>query len=280
MTSVILYELLVNYYMGTKNPKVSAYVPQVLKDRLDEFIKQRNNIPESQAVNIILAEYFGMTEVLNRSPQGGRGVTLDRMEALEKKLADFSESVEHRLQEIGEAIGKLGELSVNREVVQQEHWADEQSSGLLSEPNSSLQKDGLGVQERSDTVENELSTNGKPQENQITEYTNSLLSELPGDNTNHSQIPLILDVEESDKQTIRIDADLLARRVGLKMGSLKNKRSQLSDQEFTEWSTTKDDDGIGWRAVKEGKRVYYEPTMPIEDELLSKLLEWIRKNRT
>lgn len=267
--------------MGTKNPKVSAYVPQALKDRLDKFIKERNDIPESQAVNIILAEYFGMTEVLGRLPQGGGGVTLVRMEALERRLADFSELVEHRLQELGEAISRLGELPVNREVVQQEHWADKQVDGLLSEPNSSSQKDNLGIQEGTDTVENELSTNGKPQENQITESTKGLQGEPPIDNTNHTQIPLILDVEERDKQTVRIDVDLLARRVRMTSGSLRNKKSKdkLTDQQFAEWTADKDIDKISWRAVKEGKRVYYEPATPLKDELLDELVKWIQKNR-
>jgi hypothetical protein len=91
-----------------------------------------------------------------------------------------------------------------------------------------------------------------------------------------------LDVEEPSKQTIKIDVDLLSRRVGMTTGSLRNKKSKdkLTDQEFTKWTATKDIDGIAWRAVKEGKRTYYEPAMPIKDELLSKLLEWIRKNRT
>lgn len=90
--------------MGTDNPKVSAYVPQALKERLKEFRKERNNISESQAVTIILAEYFQIPEVLGRLPETGSvgGVTLARMEALEQEFSNFAKSVEQRLQELTE----------------------------------------------------------------------------------------------------------------------------------------------------------------------------------
>lgn len=265
--------------MGTKHPKVSAYVPQVLKDRLDKFIKERNDIPESQAVNIILAEYFGMTEVLGRSPQGGGGVTLARMEALEKRLADFSELVERRLQEFREVIEGFSGLPMNRQVAYSEPPVSEQDDGLSSELNSGLDKDDLELQGETDVIEDKLPKTDDLQGKQNGEPPSNLPSESLTGSTNHTQISLILGVEESEKYSIRIDGDLLARRIRLTAGSLKNKRSKLSDQEFTEWTTTKDDDGIGWKGVKEGKRLYYEPAMPIKDELLSKLLEWIKKNR-
>jgi hypothetical protein len=272
--------------MGTDNPKVSAYVPQSVKDRLKQFREERN-ISESQAVIIILAEYFQMSEVLGRSPERAvGGVTLARMEALEKKLADFSELVEHRLQEFREAIDRLGELPMNHEVVQQEHLeqehlVDEQDSSPLSELSNGLHKDDIGVQEKSDTIEDKLPANDESQENQNSESTDNLLSEPPIDNTNHTQIPLILGVEDPAKQQIRIDIDLLARRTRMTTGSLRNKRSRskLDDQKFTEWTTKKDIDEIGWRTVKEGKRVYYEPAMPLKDELLDKLSKWIQENR-
>src|SRR4028118_2084942 len=78
--------------MGTDNPKVSAYVPQALKDRLKGFREERN-ISESQAVTIILAEYFQMPEVLGRSLEGIAvgGVTLARMEALEQQVQQLLE---------------------------------------------------------------------------------------------------------------------------------------------------------------------------------------------
>jgi len=267
--------------MVTKNPKVSGYVPKALKDRLKQFSKE-HNLSESQVVADILAEYFGMTEVLSRLPQEAGGLSLARIEALEKKLADFSELVEHRLQEFGEVIGKLNELPMNHQVVQKENLVDEQDSGLPSELISGLHENDLEVQDESVIVEDKVSVSSEAQETQSSKSTNSLPSEPLIDNTSHTQIPLVLGVEDPEKQPIRIDVDLLARRVGMTAGSVRNKksRSKLSDQEFTEWTAGEDIDEIGWRVVKEGKRVYYEPAVPLKDELLDKLSKWIQENRS
>jgi hypothetical protein len=122
--------------MVTDNPKVSAYVPQTLKDRLKEFRAERDNISESQAVTIILAEYFQMPEVLGRSLEMASmgGVTLARMEALEEKLINFAASVEHRLQQLREEIrGSSRPLVVHQITPEQTVSESEQSSSLLSE---------------------------------------------------------------------------------------------------------------------------------------------------
>jgi hypothetical protein len=124
--------------MTTDNPKVSAYVPQVLKERLKQFREERG-ISESQAVTIILAEYFQIPEVLGCSPERGvvGGVTLGRIEVLEERLANFAESVEQRLQQLGEEISRIGGLSVVHQIRPNEIiFESEQNDGLLSEPPS------------------------------------------------------------------------------------------------------------------------------------------------
>ena len=77
--------------MATENPKVSAYVPQILKDRLTKFREEREGISESQAVTVILAEYFNIEQVLDRIPEGAvvGGVTLGRVEALENQVVEL-----------------------------------------------------------------------------------------------------------------------------------------------------------------------------------------------
>jgi hypothetical protein len=166
--------------MGTKNPKVSAYVPQVLKDRLDEFIKERNNIPESQAVNIILAEYFGMTEVLNRSLENAvvGGVTLGRMEALEEKLTDLATLVDCRLQKLGEEIEKISRSSVVHHVTSAQIASDGEQDGSL--PNEPLEEVPdqtviINAGERNSSLSEP--TSEPPKEQEIDTQLNSLLSE-------------------------------------------------------------------------------------------------------
>jgi hypothetical protein len=70
--------------MSTDKPKVSAYVPQPIKDRLKQFTEERG-FSESQAMTVILAEYFGIEQELSDGTSVG-GVTLSRMEALEEKI--------------------------------------------------------------------------------------------------------------------------------------------------------------------------------------------------
>lgn len=70
--------------MTTDKPKVSAYVPQPIKDRLKQFAEE-NSFSESQAVTAILSEYFGIEQELSNGLTTG-GVTLARMEALEESL--------------------------------------------------------------------------------------------------------------------------------------------------------------------------------------------------
>ena len=76
--------------MPTDNPKVSGYVPQAIYDRLIQF-KDEQGVSISQAITIVLAEYFGIeTEIDAPVPVGG--VTLARLEALEKQVSQlFSE---------------------------------------------------------------------------------------------------------------------------------------------------------------------------------------------
>jgi hypothetical protein len=168
--------------MGTKNPKVSAYVPKPLKDRLEEFTKERN-ASESQAVTIILAEYFQMPEVLGRSPESGiaGGVTLARMEALEEKLVDFTASVENRLQALGEDIRKItGILVVHEEILD---IATEQVDEVLTvDRHLELEPTAEGGQHNDLSSElpiEPLIKDAVDQETQPNELTSDLLSELP-----------------------------------------------------------------------------------------------------
>lgn len=87
--------------MPTENPKVSGYVPQAVYDRLIEF-KDQQGVSISQAITIVLAEYFGIeTEV--DAPVAVGGVTLARLEALEKQVSQLlnaDQSNSRRLSEL------------------------------------------------------------------------------------------------------------------------------------------------------------------------------------
>jgi hypothetical protein len=73
--------------MGTKNPKISAYVPQEIFDRFQEFQEERN-FSMSKAVIAILCDYFDIKRTTS-------GITLAQFQALAKRLEILEEKVEH-----------------------------------------------------------------------------------------------------------------------------------------------------------------------------------------
>ncbi len=179
--------------MGTKNPKVSAYVPKAIKERLEAFRKERNEIPESKALTIILADYFGMAQLIDQVPEGISvgGVTLARMEVLEQQV--------------------------------QQLLSNKQSASSL--PSESL--DGLpvgieGVVERIDEITKRL------------ELIESQLSELK--------------VEESEEESVSTAE--LAKRLRVASSTVSHRKPK---PDFTEWTRSKDPDGIGWIVLKSGR---------------------------
>jgi hypothetical protein len=252
--------------MPTENPKVSAYVPQALKDRLKQFREERN-ISESQAVTIVLAEYFQMPEVLGRPPEGLKlgDVNLARMEALEQELASFAESVEQRLQELGKSINRLSELRVDQGR-QQEVIDGQRITGQANE----LPVDSGGIQLELHQVK-KLDISSPPDKlpkeiEQIAENNEpilALLSELPSD------------LKEEVKPIP--GRKLSELRFGLGKDTIAGVKRKMSPEEFTKWTREKDPDKIAWKYVESPTKGYI-PVDELPDELKSGLLAWIKKS--
>jgi|GEM_PF-1401391 len=103
-----------------ENPKVSAYIPQSLNEKLTEWMKGRSIKKVSQALTAILEEYLGVvqTEPITQP------VKDDRLEALEQKLESLSQIV----QELREPI-----QASRQRVVQTELFPVEPIEETLSE---------------------------------------------------------------------------------------------------------------------------------------------------
>lgn len=76
--------------MPTENPKISAYVPQVVYDRFKEF-KDERGLSFSQAAIEVFAEYFGINLVDNSTKEYTGGLP-DRISQLEQLVADLKQS--------------------------------------------------------------------------------------------------------------------------------------------------------------------------------------------
>jgi hypothetical protein len=86
-----------------ENPKVSAYIPQNLNEKLLEWMKGRSIKKVSQALTTILEEHLG---VVQNKPiaESGEG---DRLEALEQKLESLSQIVQELREPIQASIQRV-----------------------------------------------------------------------------------------------------------------------------------------------------------------------------
>lgn len=79
--------------MATDKPKVSGYVPSVLKERLKEFCTEKGGISESQALTLVLSEYFGVGLEIKSVDAAIGGVTLQAFQEMQGSLSALLERV-------------------------------------------------------------------------------------------------------------------------------------------------------------------------------------------
>jgi len=76
--------------MPTDNPKISAYVPQVIYDCFDEF-RRDSGLSMSQSAAVIFAKFFGLEDIVKEIT--GETTTdnsaLDRIKVLESQVSDL-----------------------------------------------------------------------------------------------------------------------------------------------------------------------------------------------
>lgn len=205
--------------MPSKKPKISAYVSKVVKERLTEFSQERN-VSESQAVTIVLAEYFQIQEELKQD--SGQvvvgGVTLARMESLECQVSELRLLFE--------------------------------SSLLSSTQIDSQRNKDAGVS---------MDIVPRPRDKSTSQL--NLLGELP---------------EQVELKPIS-GTKLSKLRFGLGKSSVSTFKAGNSTERFTEWTKSKDPDGIGWKAVDTPTKGYL-PAEELSEELMRKLMGWFKEN--
>lgn len=257
--------------MGTDNPKVSAYVPQAIKDRLKEF-RLEHSLSESQAVIAILAEYFGIA--LTRSPEGlmAEGVTLSRLESLEKKLDSLTTSSSETSSEL---LRRIDQLSLSVISLGERLEAVEQSS-LLSRLKGELKEADLLV--AAQEVEEVISQSGLELEDgqSIEEDTSNRQLELI-----EPALPNLLS-EPLEELSLIPGIKLSKLRFGLsesRISAMRQKmlKQEMSLEEFTQWTKDKDPDRIPWKFIESPLKGYV-PDEELSSEQKSSLLKWIKEN--
>lgn len=101
--------------MATNHPKVSGYVPQAVYNRLIEFKDQHGLTSVSQAVTVVLEQFFGIGRFeLPGSDSGNDG----RITELEQQVVRLQEQVQ-TLAEAFQSHQKGGSPVVQREIEDQ-----------------------------------------------------------------------------------------------------------------------------------------------------------------
>jgi hypothetical protein len=230
--------------MPTTNPKVSAYIPQHLFDRFKSFYEERR-LSMSQAVAVIFAEYFEVSLLVDHSSELRNSSISQRLEEVERKLAQVSGLHSRLLSELEEKVDSLAkDIYKNLEV-----------SG---EPSTQLDS-GLPLLEYIDFK----ATQGE------------LLTELPKEDT--SEVPVTpqndLPVEIQPIAGLKLSE----LRFGLSKNTLAGVKRKMTPEEFARWTKEKDPDGIAWKYVESPVKGYV-PAEDLPSKLKSKLLKWIEKN--
>jgi hypothetical protein len=293
--------------MSTENPKISAYVPQIIYDRFKQFQKDRS-LSMSQAVIQLFAEYFDID--LNASvPQQSTSSLLSRLNILETDLAGLKEAYVLLAQRV-DFIQSTSRLPIDTPV------CDSNINGVLpSEPLNELSITENIISDSNNSLPGELLVDNTVVVSDGSELDGGIFSELPkndvveelsseselnsslpdklaescGLNDHLLSSPLqlsltenneIIDSELPSKPTISpLSTEILACRFGLKKSTFDNKKSKLvrkSPEEFFNWLQQKDPNNIRWRILTEKRSTKYIPAEDTSLANLEHLRDWLQ----
>jgi hypothetical protein len=273
--------------MPTENPKISAYVPQVVYDRFMRF-KEEHDLSMSQAAIEIFAAYFG----INLNPTVFNEFTSElqsRLETLEKALADLQEShfvlskkvdlmqstseppiIEPIEVPVDKDIDSESNSSSQNELPKQDVVEQTIDVNIIDEPDSSLD---------SELFKENIIDNANGINNTEADLSNRLLSEPKN---SYSALTLFDDSNDllSSLKSNPLKYELLATRLGVSAQTLVNQKSRLGidDGKLSDWLQSKDPDKILWLFVAQKRGIRYVPADDTPIEKLEKLNEWIQAN--
>lgn len=238
--------------MPTNNPKISAYVPQHIFDRFKDFYEERQ-ISMSQAVAVILSEYFGLDEQVNHDSKLPSGLLTDRLTTVEQKLTSLEN---HQSESISELLSELRSLTTRVSGLEQSL-----DSNNKIDSQSKAHSNQLSLLE-ADNQANYI------EDAQSSELISSLLDE-----------PLTESIPSS--APLPIQGKLLVLRLGTDRAGLSTRKKELSETGFSDWMQQRDIDHIRWINLGDpGKRSKgYVPADDTPSELLDRLRSWILENQ-
>ena len=238
--------------MPTNNPKVSAYVPQHIFDRFKAFYGERQ-LSMSQAIAVILSEYFQLDQQVNHDSKLLGSLLTDRLTTLEDKLISLenyqSESTSELLSEFRNLTTRVSSLEQNLDSSNKINSQSKAHPNQLSLLETDYQSDHAEVTKSS-------------------EPDGSLLSNLPSKPTDISSFQ-------------PLSGKFLALRLNVQTGSLSANKTKMKEGRFHDWLREKDPDGIQWKFIEktEDNPSSYVPIADTPSELLDRLLTWLGHNK-
>jgi hypothetical protein len=226
--------------MPTNNPKVSAYVPQPIFDRFKDFYEERQ-LSMSQAVAVILSDYFQLEGQVNHDSDLPSGLLTDRLAALEEKVVSLNS---YQSEMIGEVLSEFRNLTSRVSDLEQNLDSNNRISNQLSLLENSYHNDHDDTTKYSEPI-SELSSN--------------LLSE-PVD----ISLPKVF------------SGKALALRLNVSQSVLSTHKAKVRRDDFHLWLKEKDSDDIQW-LTNHSKGYFFAEDTP--SELLDNLLDWWIKNK-
>lgn len=250
--------------MPTKNPKVSAYIPQHIFDRFQSFCQEKE-MSMSQATAVVFAGYFEIEPEVNHLS----GLLADRIRDLELKLSELSGSRNSSNGELPkEAVSKLKSELLDILLKEFKSSIDEMQKVMFDELATHLQKElqsrlllssssephlesvdhlgnkqlNLGVEPK--IVEN-LSRKATVKKKSVTKKTNPK--------------PLASTLDVLGRDVDGLTNGQLIERFGGGASSLISKqksRHKNAPDKFTNWTKSRDPHKYGWE-YRENVKLYY-----------------------
>jgi hypothetical protein len=278
--------------MPTQNPKISAYVPQVVYDAFRDY-QQKRGLSMSQAAIEIFVEYFGLNlEALLQEFTGGLP---GRLIQVEQSLAELKElyfnlasqveknqttsellgdsATNNFIDDAVTASGSLGETDSNP-------LKSDEESEVSSELPSKLLVESLEEEQPQPDIQDDTSVSEsfEPETNRLLSDSNDKLpSELidPENSELGFQLNLIdssSDSPSSLPKELSLPATKLGERLSIDRKTLSNHAKKKSADEFAAMTRLNDPDSIAWVYSQQLKR--YVPHRGLSTEQIQNLKAW------
>lgn len=266
------------------NPKVSAYTSQAIYERLKQFATERRS-SISQALTVVLAEYFAVDQEVDRASVGG--VTLAQFQKQKEELDKLSELVnqklllvEQRFAELenrlelksslevdhskliinsntsptSKLVGELDESNVTIPEIIEVSKQDEESSSISSNSSELLNK-LLGEEVKGNTQAESHDTSSNLQSKLKSKLINVEVGEIAPNTELIDETRKILSVQP-------LSGGELGQRLGVDQSAIARYKNGKRKQSLAEWSKNLDPKGIAWGYSKELKKYVPSESLP------------------